>query len=96
MAEKRFSWLKIPAVHSASITPIKLFSNFEEIECSRYHRSGGLTNKGGLLICVISVANPGVASSISARSYTSVEIDHEIFSTVILLLPLIQEGFFCQ
>ena len=24
--------------------------------------------------------------------HTSVEIDHEIFSTVILLLPLIQEG----
>ena len=30
-------------------------------------------------------ADPGVASSIPARSYTFVEIDHEIFSTVILL-----------
>ena len=30
-------------------------------------------------------ADPGVASSILARSYTFVEIDHEIFSTVILL-----------
>ena len=30
-------------------------------------------------------AIPGVASSIPARSHTFVEIDHEIFSTVILL-----------
>ena len=30
-------------------------------------------------------ADPGVASSIPARSHTFVEIDHEIFSTVILL-----------
>ena len=30
-----------------------------------------------------------VASSIPARSHTFVEIDHEIISTVILLLPLI-------
>ena len=33
-------------------------------------------------------ADPGVASSIRARSHTFVEIDHEIISTVILLLPL--------
>ena len=30
-------------------------------------------------------ADPGVASSIPARPHTFVEIDHEIFSTVILL-----------
>ena len=30
-------------------------------------------------------ADPGVASSISARSHVFVEIDHEIISTVILL-----------
>ena len=30
-------------------------------------------------------ADPGVASSILARSHTFVEIDYEIFSTVILL-----------
>ena len=30
-------------------------------------------------------ADPGVASSIAARSHTFVEIDHEIISTVILL-----------
>ena len=34
-------------------------------------------------------ADPGVLSSIPARSHTFVEIDHEIISTVILLLPLI-------
>ena len=32
--------------------------------------------------------DPGVASSIPARSHTFVEIDHEIISTVILLLPV--------
>ena len=31
------------------------------------------------------LADPGVASSIPARSHTFVEIDHEIISTVILL-----------
>ena len=34
-------------------------------------------------------AYPGVASSIPVRSHTFVEIDHEMISTVILLLPLI-------
>ena len=34
-------------------------------------------------------ADPGVASSISVRSHTFVEIDHEMISMVILLLPLI-------
>ena len=34
-------------------------------------------------------AYPGVAGSIPARYHTFVEIDHEIISTVILLLPLI-------
>ena len=34
-------------------------------------------------------AYPGVPSSIPVRSHTFVEIDHEMISTVILLLPLI-------
>ena len=34
-------------------------------------------------------AIPGIESSILARSHTFMEIDHEIISTVILLLPLI-------
>ena len=40
-------------------------------------------------------ADPGVASSIPARSHTFVEIDHEITSTVILLPSaewIIQDG----
>ena len=35
----------------------------------------------------ILTADPGVASSILARSHAFVEIDHEIISTVILLPP---------
>ena len=34
-------------------------------------------------------ADTGVVSSIPARYHTFVEIDHEIISTVVLLLPLI-------
>ena len=37
-------------------------------------------------------ADLGVVSSIPDWSHTFVEIDHEIIFTVILLLPLIQEG----
>ena len=47
-------------------------------------------------LCIESVwsliADPGVVSLILARPDTFVEIDHEIFSMVILLLLLIQEG----
>ena len=37
-------------------------------------------------------ADPGVGNMIPARSLTFVEIDHEIVSTAISSLPLIQEG----
>ena len=37
-------------------------------------------------------ADPGFPSLVPARSHTFIEIDHEIISTVILLLPVIQEG----
>ena len=37
-------------------------------------------------------ADPEVASLIPVRSHTFVEIDHEIISMFIYLLPLIQEG----
>ena len=37
------------------------------------------------------IADPGNVSLIPARLHTFVEIDHEMFSKVILLLPLIQE-----
>ena len=38
------------------------------------------------------IADPGVASLISAQSHTFMEIDHELISTVFLLLPLNLEG----
>ena len=38
------------------------------------------------------IVDPGVVSLISARPYTYMEIHHEMFSTIILLLLLIQEG----
>ena len=38
-----------------------------------------------LVTLELNTADPGVASSIPARSHTFVEIDHEIISTVILL-----------
>ena len=38
------------------------------------------------------IADPEVMCSIPARSHTFLEIDHEIFATVILLILLIQEG----
>ena len=41
------------------------------------------------------IADPGVVNLIPARSHTFLEIDHEMFSTVLLLLWVIQEGY-CQ
>ena len=41
------------------------------------------------------IADPEIVSSIPARPHTFVEVDHEIFSMVILLLPLIKNGC-CQ
>ena len=38
--------------------------------------------------------DPGVTRLNLARSHTFQEIDHEIFSTSIILLPLIHEGLF--
>ena len=40
----------------------------------------------GLATDACLTADPGIASLIPARSHTFVEIDHEIISTVILLL----------
>ena len=53
-----------------------------------------LLNTPGLIAQSVArlIADPGVVSLIPARSHTFVEIDNEIFSMDILLLPLIQEG----
>ena len=45
-----------------------------------------------VLSVVMPTADPGVVSLIPTQSHTFIEIDHEIISTVILLLLLIQEG----
>ena len=47
--------------------------------------STGSTQEECLATDACLTADPGVASSIPARSHTFVEIDHEIISTVILL-----------
>ena len=52
-----------------------------------------ITQPGRIAQSVASpTADPGVASLIPAQSYTFVEIDHKIISTVILLLLLLHEG----
>ena len=57
-----------------------------------YFPMSTLTAQGPVVQSVVSpIADPGVMSLIPARSHTFVEIDHEILSTIILLLPLIQE-----
>ena len=53
--------------------------------------NGNLSSKQPGLVASL-IADPGVASSIPAQSATFLEINHEIISMVILLLPLIQEG----
>ena len=51
-----------------------------------WHLPGGVDQSVTCLATDASLtADPGVASSIPARSHTFVEIDHEIISTVILL-----------
>ena len=67
----------------------------EKMEIHHYHRDLYRTFKVGpgcvtqSVTCLATdtclTADPGVASSIPARSHTFVEIDHEIISTVILL-----------
>ena len=48
------------------------------------------SSKSRTVTCL--TADPGIASSILATSHTFVEIGHEIITTAILPLPLIQEG----
>ena len=65
----------------------------ETSSTGRFFKVLTTTQPGSLGQSVASLTvNPVVASSIPARSITFVEIDHEIISTVILLLPLIKKG----
>ena len=47
--------------------------------------------KNLLLTCVAGLGG-SIGCAVRGRQHSFVEIDHEIFSTVILSLPLIQEG----
>ena len=59
----------------------------------QFHITWRLGRTAQLVMCLATdaclTADPGVASSIPDRSHTFAEIDHEIISTVILLLLLI-------
>ena len=56
--------------------------------CSQTKLAGRVTQSVTCLATDASLtADPGVASSILARSHTFVEIDYEIISTIILLPP---------
>ena len=64
--------------------------NINNFKKSQYEKPGRVAQSVTCLAtdaCL--TADPGVASSIPAQYHTFVEIDHEIISTVILLLPLI-------
>ena len=65
------------------------------IECTFYH--SGLTESGPVSVAQLDAPSdwrPGGRgfNPCRGRQHSFVEIDHEIFSTVILSLPLIQEG----
>ena len=51
-----------------------------------------MLNTNKILFAKIASLTAAVASSIPTWSHTLRDIDHEIISMVILLLPLIQEG----
>ena len=59
-----------------------------QLPSSLAHAPGRIAQSVTCLATDVSLtADPGVGSSIPARSHTFVEIDHEIISTVILLHP---------
>ena len=61
-------------------------SNHKDVHSYASYQPGRVAQSVPCLATGASLAaDPGVASSIPARSHTFVEIDHEIISTVILL-----------
>ena len=63
-----------------------LITLYKFCTCPRTSKPGRVAQSVTCLATDASLtADPGVASSIPARSHTFVEIDHEIISTVILL-----------
>ena len=82
--------LKRVNIYTSLPGKVNPFSNIE-IHCIPGHVAQSVTC---LATDASLTADPGVASSIPARSHTFVEIDHEIVSTIILLpsAEIIQEG----
>ena len=59
---------------------------YNGVKCTKNETAGRVAQSVTCLATDASlIANPGVASSIPARSHIFVEADHEIISTVILL-----------
>ena len=72
--------------NSVTVATSKAVSTFPSIiihECIKLGRVAQSVTCLATDACL--TADPGVASSIPVRSYTFVEIDHEMISTVILL-----------
>ena len=70
------------------VSYIRLFlcTCIERLRLHMLHEPGRVAQSASCLATDARLtADPGVASSILARSHTFVEIDHEIISTVILL-----------
>ena len=77
----------------------KLFMNFYNFvqnltgPCSTVGSESDCRSRGHVAQSVASLtADPEAVSLIQAQSYIFIEVDHEIISTIILPLPLIQEG----
>ena len=68
---------------------LEIYSQYIMLICSSTQRPLSKKKNGPSVKCLATdgslIADPGVVSSIPARSHTFVEIDHEIISTVILL-----------
>ena len=88
LSKKRLTKALISLRGCAGLSAPLLFANPEaQISCLNNEKQMGLAGGFNLKIATDAclTADPGVASSIPARSHTFVEIDHEIISTVILL-----------
>ena len=79
--------LKGDRIYSQILTRSMILDTFSESQIQLHNIASTCST-----ICSGKTADPGVANLILTQSHTFSEIDLEIISTVILLLPLIQEG----
>ena len=92
-------WLSVSDGQKTDSSKVVLVIGISQEQKSEKLTSTGPGRVAQSVTCLVTdaklTADPGVASSIPARSHTFVEIDHEIISTVILLPSaesLIHEG----